>query len=245
MKKSLLTAAVLATAFANCALATEWLPLPSTGYWQHLLHLGGNFVTDMLNDSAGMDGDPLFDNSHGPQSEQSPFPGLVYAFDPGNVFTPSNGDSLAWTALRNAADGAWDVWSTAEWPGGWQQYAYVKYWHVYIYLPGNAPRDVRAHFRHDDDIRAWNNGVLFFERGGWDNDGEWTYDTTLNPGLNSITIKLIQGTGGERMGVRLTDRDNDEMDDLLYGFSPENQPPVVTALAHNAVTLGECLLIDR
>ncbi|MCL1909828.1 MAG: hypothetical protein FWG05_02715 [Kiritimatiellaeota bacterium] len=70
---------------------------------------------------------------------------------------------------------------------------------------------------HDDEIRAWNNGVLFCLLNGSSN-AEQPYDAVLYPGVNSVTIKLREGTGGDYMGIRVTDRLGNTFDDLKYAF---------------------------
>ena len=97
-------------------------------------------------------------------------------------------------------------------PGGAGNYwtpntdGYVKYWHIYVVVPGTADREICWKFRHDDEIRIWNNGTLAVNRGGWDGGGEVSEDGILHAGVNSITIKLHEGAGGDYMGVRVTDR---------------------------------------
>ena len=249
MRKLLTTtlAALLcaASVFAQ-APAGSWQPLPASGYWQHLLHLGANFQQDMFRETPWKTRDPFEENGHGSQTNQLPFPGLALEFDPSDVHPGAqergpSASTLVWTEMTNSESNPDALWSVG---GNYPEY--VKYWHVYILHTGSVDRAVTVWGKHDDGLIAWNNGNVFYSNGAYDGGGApLPFSATLHPGVNSITIKLDQGGGTEYMGMRVTDRDNNPIDDLFYALMPDNPAPVVTALAHNAVTLGECLLIDR
>jgi PKD repeat protein len=193
--------------FARSARALDAVgPLPQ-GYWTTLLYLGENFETDDLAD-AGINHDYLA--SYGGEANQRPVDGLAYT----NLAvsgTTTTGTTLTWTAMEDA-DGFWQ-------PSN-RNY-YVKYWHVYVKVPGNSAREVRFWIRHDDEIRIWNNGALIVSIDGWDGGGEHTADAVLQPGINSLTIKLREGSGGDYMAVRVTDRSGNYFDDLSYQLTPD------------------------
>ena len=235
MKKSMLNAAVLATVFATSAVAADWLPLPATGYWQHLLHLGANFQDDMLTSAWG-GVDPFETHGYGSQTNQFPYPGLALNFPDSAVHGAHNGHGasatqLVWTVMdnENKNNGWWSV--GGDYPN------YVKYWHVYIFLPGEEEREVLVWTRHDDGMWVWNNGVLIFENTQY-NGGDDTALATLYPGVNSITIKLRQDGGGEHMAIRLTYPNWGDMHDLFYGFSLENRAPEVVSFGLDTATLS-------
>ncbi len=204
-------AAVLGVAHA-WGQAGGWRTLPSTGYWQELLHLGADFNNDMLTGKDGIGGDQLATFGCGSQTAQRPWPGLTYAI-PADYVHAGSAANLVWTEVRNAADGSMNAWAPVP-----NKEEYIKYWHIYIFSPDAAERLVMARFKCDDDLRAWNNGSLFCTRDNWDNNVELTYETKLYPGINSITIKLREGTSGDRMAMRLTDRLGNAYSDLKYSL---------------------------
>ena len=194
--------------------AGGWQPLPSTGYWQHLLHLGADFDKDMLADADDKNGngDLLAMFGFGAQTEQRPYHGLEYNFPESRVKSGS-ATNLVWSEIRRAEDGANTFWTPVP-----NQEEYVKYWHIYIHMPDDAERLASARFYNDDQIRAWNNGALFASRDDWDDNQERSYDAKLFPGLNSITIKLREGGSGDRMAMRVTDRFGASFTDLRYAL---------------------------
>lgn len=117
---------------------------------------------------------------------------------------------------------------------------YIKYWHVYVYSP--EERQARMYYRCDDDLYVWCNGTQILKRVGWDaDDNSLNVDFTLAAGVNSIAIKLCEGSGGDHIGLRLTDRENQPFDDLLYSLAPILAPvsaPGVEALTHDTATLA-------
>lgn len=184
-------------------------PLPA-GWWKTLLHLGADFNNHYLNSNQESNRDYDYLSDYGGEASQQPYPGLLYT----NLSAASTGDkSLTWTPLAiTAADGRW---MTSP-----DKHNYVKYWHIYLIVPGSSDRLVRFHYRTDDDLRMWVNGTLAISRNGWDNGAVLTQDGTLYAGLNAITIKLREGSGGDHMAMRVTDRSNADYTDLSYTLSP-------------------------
>ncbi|MGI6495134.1 MAG: right-handed parallel beta-helix repeat-containing protein [Kiritimatiellia bacterium] len=185
--------------------ASVSFPLPQ-GYLTHLLHLGADFHNDYINTSVGGVGDIGADQlaAFGGQTAQRPVGGLVYEDVPGA--TTANGD-LVWTEMEcPRADGLW----TPE-P---DRSNYIKYWHVYIFVPGTEDRPVVFRHYNDDGFRLWNNGTLMASHGGA--GGEYAAAGTLYAGLNSITLKLQEGGGGDYMRLRITDPSGAYYDDLAY-----------------------------
>ncbi len=210
-------------------------PLPA-GWWKTLLHLGADFNNDFINSSQESDRDTDFLAGYGGQANQQPYPDLVY-----NLAAASTGDkNLTWTPLAiTAADGRWMT--------NPDKNSYVKYWHIYINVPGASNREVRFHYRHDDDIRVWNNGALAFFRNGWDGGSAQTYDGTLYAGANAITIKLREGSGGDHMSMRVTDRSNNDYNDLSFTLSLGDfsvYSGLATAVGETTATLnGELMVV--
>ena len=242
MKKSII---VLATAFSMTLASfssAEWLPLPTEGYWQRLLHLGADFYGDYLYQSTS---DLLA--AHGGEANQNPYHGLVYE----NLAGPGNGGStnLTWTIMDNptpinypgiGAAKEW-VWTTGVTANGNGKENYTKYWHINVFSPDKTNRLARLKYRCDDDIFIWNNGAQILDKIGWDDNNTLEKDFILEAGINSMTIKLREGGSGDHMGVRIIDRNGLPFDDLLYslGSALGNVPaPEITALTHSSVALA-------
>lgn len=209
MKRAwVLAAMAVVLAIPASAQVVESGPLPA-GWWKTLLHLGSDVNNHYLASTQESDRDLDFLSGYGGQANQQPYPELVY-----NLAAATTGDkNLTWTALYNSA-------SDGRWMTSPDKSNYVKYWHIYIIVPGTEDRLVRFHYRHDDDIRMWNNGTLALSRNGWDNGNVLTYDGTLHAGVNAITIKLREGGGGDHMAIKVTDRNNVDYSDLSYALSP-------------------------
>lgn len=217
-----LAAAAAMTAFTVPALAVTLSgSLDNSGYWSPLLYLGSNFATEQI--TAGDIGTDYL-AGHGGEANQNPYDGLAYANIPNATANP-----LVWTAMDNPG-GAGNYWTP-------NTDGYVKYWHIYVVVPGAADREICWKFRHDDEIRIWNNGALAVSRDGWDGGGEVSQDGILHAGINSITIKLHEGGGGDYMGVRVTDRSGNALADLTYRFTPQ---PVVLVNPVTASPLYLC-----
>jgi hypothetical protein len=183
------------------------IPLPR-GYFTRLLHLGANFNDHYLNTAAGIgdiDTDQLAD--FGGEANQRPRDGLAYDSVPG----ATTGGPLAWTLMDcPRAGGQWEPTEGRD--------NYIKYWHLYINVPGDAARDVYYRHYNDDALRIWNNGTLMVAHGGA--GGEFATQGVLYPGLNSVTIKLQEGGGGDYMRLRITDLGGSYFDDLTCQFVP-------------------------
>ncbi len=234
MKSHLCLAVLMVTLGVPSSQSAEALygPLPG-GYWQNLLHLGADFQNDHLNSTQQADRDFDFLSGYGGQTSQQPYPGLVY-----NLAAATTGDkNLTWTA-HYRSDGVWQPSNKDN---------YVKYWHLYIIVPGSTGRDVRYHFRHDDDLRMWVNGTLMVSRDGWDGGSVQTQNGALYAGVNAVTIKLREGGGGDIMAMRVTDQSNTNYDDLSFtlslgDFTVDAGP--ATAVGETTATLnGELMVI--
>ena len=227
--KKLMTALLFMTAFMRTALA-DWKPLPpTTDYWQELLHLGASFNNDMLPsfnfDSGKIDWLAHFGNPA--ETDQAPYDGLIYSV-PNRInnaaLDPSNAAPVPvrWTAMVNPAKTPADpnpLWKTNP-----DCNNYIKYWHIYLYVPGSETRSVRFHYRCDDNLYLWQNGEPTLSRINWDNNAVLTYDSTLTPGVNSILIKLREGDSGDHMVIRLTDANNAPFSDILYSLNGAHEP---------------------
>jgi len=169
-------------------------PLPS-GDWTDLLHLGSTYNDRIQNGEAGTD-------YLGGESSIMPAPGTTVADIPGATENP-----MVWTPMHDD-------------DGNWQPNldGYVMYWHIYVISPDE--REVRFHFGHDDDLYVWNNGVKIIDRPGWDGGSDQMEEATLAAGVNSITIKLWEGSGGDRMKIRVTDLNDQPFSDLTYTLTP-------------------------
>ncbi len=189
--------------------STESNPLPN-GYLNRLLHLGADFNNDYISTSVGgvggIDSDQL--SAFGGEVNIRPQDGDTFNDVPGATTTDGK---LTWTVMDcPAADGNWKPLPDRE--------NYIKYWHVYIYVPGKANRQVLFRHNNDDGLRVWVNGSLQVSHGGA--GGEFSSGGTLYPGINSVTIKLQEGGGGDYMALRITDPSGNYFDDLTYQFSP-------------------------
>jgi len=203
-------------------------PLPP-GYWRTLLHLGADFERHHLRSNRTEDINVDFLADYGGEHNQFPYPGLTVELPAAE--TADN--RLVWTAMTNAApDGLWRPHN---------QDNYIKYWHLYIIVPGADARPVRFHYRHDDCIRMWVNGRLTVSRDTWDVGNVYTQDGMLDAGLNSVTIKLREGTGADYMAMRVTDRANADFADLRYALAPDAyliEALPATGVGESTVTLA-------
>ncbi len=176
---------------------------PTTGYMTEMLHLGDN-PTDRILGPLNINSDPLA--NFGGQAFVNPVPGDVYDFSDSGVTTTR--PLMAWTPIH-ADDGFFGDEGVDN---------FEQVYHVYVISPDERP--ARFHIRHDDEVRIWNNGLLAVSRDGWDNGVEVTNDTTLNEGLNSITIKFEDGTGGNYVALGITDEFDSLMSDVYYALGP-------------------------
>ena len=188
------------------ALAWPVYPLDEaegTFYLKNLLHLGQN-PTDRILSPLDINSDPLA--AFGGQARQKPYPGLEYDFTGTGVTVTRN--PMRWTPIFDETgffgDEAIDE--------------FQQVYHVYILSPDT--RDARFHFRHDDEIRAWNNGTLVINRDAWDTMSDQVEDFVLEKGLNSITLKFHEAVGPNHLAVGITTLTDESWGDLLYSLGP-------------------------
>jgi hypothetical protein len=188
------------------ALAWPVYPLDEaegTFYLKNLLHLGQN-PTDRILGPLDINGDPL--SAFGGQARQKPYPGLEYDFTGTGVSVTRN--PMRWTP----------IFDETGFFGDEPIDEFQQVYHVYILSP--EPRQARFHFRHDDEIRAWSNGVLVINRDGWDTMSDQVEDFVLDKGLNSITLKLHEAGGPSHLAVGITTLTDESWGDLLYSLGP-------------------------
>ncbi len=177
------------------------------GYFKDLLHMGKT-AADRVTSPLLIDSDHL--SKFGGETVVNPRPGEEYNFTGTDVTVSAN--PAVWTPLHDDAG----------WFGDEAQDNFIQYYHLYIISPED--RDVCWHFRHDEDIRVWNNGVLVISRDGWDGGLERTYygfaaeETGLTKGVNSLTFKFHEWEGGNYLAVGITDPAGNEFSDLEYSF---------------------------
>ncbi len=182
------------------------------GYIKDLLHMGETNV-DRVTAPLAIATDCL--KTFGGEAKVNPRPDEEYNFTGTDVTVTTN--PAVWTPLHD----------TTGWFGDEGLDNFMQYYHVYIISP--EARDVLWHFRHDDEIRVWNNGVLAVARDSWDGDpgdvaieryfyGQPALGKGLNKGINSLTFKFHDGTEGNYLAVGLTDFAGNEFTDLQYSF---------------------------
>ncbi len=170
------------------------------GYFKELLHLGQS-PTDRLMDRY-LTVDPLL--AFGGEANVTPAPDDAYDFTGTGVSVTTN--PMVWTPVHSD-DGFFSV----------EADNFTQIYHIYIISP--EERAARFHFRHDDEIRIWNNGVLVVSRDGWDSGEEQTQGFALHKGVNSMALKYQQGAGGNHIAVAITDTDDQSFSDLRYSLS--------------------------
>jgi hypothetical protein len=194
---------VLVTVYNFAGLVSPLGP----GYIKDLLHMGAT-AADRVTAPLSVTTDHL--KTFGGEAVVNPRPDEVYDFTGTNVTVTTN--PAVWTPLSDN-DG---------WYGNEAFDNFIQYYHIYIISP--TDRDVQWHFRHDDEIRAFNNGVMAFGRDGWDpgseivRAGPAALAKGLNKGVNSITFKFHDGTGDNYVAVGVTDLDGSEFTDLQYSL---------------------------
>jgi hypothetical protein len=205
--------------------------VPSSGFIQDVLMCGANY-TSRFTSNLDVNYDHLASN--GGQANQNPSAG-----DAINIGGESFADGPAvWTPLHQ--DDGWWFHDMAD--------NYVSYFHVYIISPDQ--RAARCRFRHDDEMRGWNNGSLAIQRDGWDGGSEQAYDFTLFEGINSMTFKIHEGGGGDELAIRFTDRSDAQYTDLQYALSYSDLLPQVRAITYPdppealVVEAGDLLWLD-
>ena len=174
-----------------------------TFYLKNLLHLGQN-ATDRILSPLDINGDPL--SAFGGQARQKPYPGLEYDFTGTGVTVTQN--PMRWTP----------IFDETGFFGDEPIEEFQQVYHVYILSP--EARQARFHFRHDDEIRGWNNGILVINRDGWDAMSDQVEDFSLEKGLNSITLKFREFAGPNHLAVGITTLTDESWGDLLYSLGP-------------------------
>ena len=203
-----------------------WMPMPQN-YWQHLLHLGENIKLDSA-PNAGINIDQL--TEIGGEADAMPHPGMTVTL---------GGKALKWTELRNAPDDA--AGNAVRWNP--ETADLVRYWHIYIFAPGDEERDARIVCQHDDDIKIWLNGAMSASWNGYNYNDMFSEIVTLKPGVNRVLVKLREGGPANMMavGVRMDDTVS-YFTDLLYrlDFSMlAGAPGIVSLTQTNAVISAE------
>ena len=187
-----------------------------TGYWRDLLHLG---QTPADRFTAPLDLD-LTTNDYldkwGGQANVNPVAGEAYDFSDTGITTTVN--PMVWTP-EHEDNGffAWDGRASGAFD------AFGQIYHIYILSP--EPRDARVRYRHDDEMRLFNNGALARGSDGWDNGTEAWGNITLSEGVNSMLLRVEEGDGGNDIAARITDRNDIPYTDLCYALSIPNPLP--------------------
>ncbi len=194
---------VLVTVYNFAGLVSPLGP----GYIKDLLHMGET-AADRVTAPLTVTTDHL--KTFGGEAVVNPRPDQVYDFTGTNVTVTTN--PAVWTPLHDAAG----------WFGDEGVDNFVQIYHIYIISP--TDRDVQWHFRHDDEIRAFNNGVMAFGRDGWDPGSEIVrfgpaaQRRGLDKGINSVTFKFHDGTGANYVAVGVTDVAGNPFTDLQYSL---------------------------
>ena len=95
-------------------------------------------------------------------------------------------------------------------------------WGVYYaYATVNSPgeQEIEIQFSVYDLSKLWVNGLLVFElQNRRRNEGKFTIPVTLNPGKNSILVKISEVRKGEGFSLQITDQNGKPKDnlDILY-----------------------------
>ncbi len=182
------------------------------GYFRDMLHLGAGAV-DRITDPLHIGTDHL--KNFGGEAQVNPRPGGAYDFTGTGVTATTN--PMVWTPLPE--DNGWFMWDGR---AGEALDDFIQYYHLYIISP--EERDVQWHFRHDDEMRIWNNGAPAIVRDGWDGGveivrfGVGAIGAGLKKGVNSLTLKLHEWGGANYLALRVTDLDGNEFTDLQYSL---------------------------
>ena len=213
-------------AFGGAAIADNgWMALPDNGYWQHLLHLGENIKLDFAPE-VGIDTDQLM--ALGGEADVMPYPGMSVTL---------GGKELKWSALRNAPDGT--TGDASRWNPATANL--IRYWHIYIFVPGNVDRTARFAYQHDDEIRVWLNGAVAVSQNGYNYSDQFSQSVTLKPGVNRVLIKIHEGgpTNMMAIGLRMDDGTT-YFSDFLYrlDYSMLAGAPSVTSLTQTDAVIS-------
>jgi hypothetical protein len=182
------------------------------GYFKDLLHMGET-ATDRVTAPLVIGTDHL--KTFGGQASVNPRPGEPYDFTGTDVMVSTK--PAVWAPLR--AHNGWFM-SSARPAEALDNF--IQYYHLYVISPED--RDVQWHFRHDDEIRIWNNGVTAILKDDADEGveivryGFAATGTGLKKGVNSLTVKFHDGIGVNHLAVGITDPDGNEFTDLQYSL---------------------------
>jgi hypothetical protein len=161
-----------------------------------MLHLGSTLQQNIPTAYCNIDSDIFQAHGHGSEANIRPFDGMTVDLGAAGTYT--------WTEMTVDASGMWK-------PDTDQ---YVAYFHIYLVVPGADTREVRYRFYHDDHLKVFCNGRQIY-RQNYDGQ-EHVCDDYLSPGVNSITIKLQEGGGGDYVRVSMTDRNDQFFTDISY-----------------------------
>jgi len=182
------------------------------GYFKELLHLGNTNI-DRITAPLNINNDAL--EKWGGECCVNPRPGEPYDFTDTALETTVN--PMVWTPEHT--NNGWFMWDgrPSEALDNFQQI-----YHLYIISPEN--RNVIWHFRHDNGLRIWNNGVLVVvrDRGDYGQEqhqiGLVSAGWALSKGVNSISLKFEEGGWANYLAVCVTDLDGNEFSDLSYSL---------------------------
>ncbi|MBD3391711.1 MAG: hypothetical protein GF418_06595 [Chitinivibrionales bacterium] len=171
------------------------------GYLKHLM---------CLEDESGSPylplGDGFIDSDFlGDEGANVPEPGLEETV---------NGVSCTW-AERTDGDG---IWGDDHGRDG-----FVAYWAITVVSPTSQTAYLR--YRHDEDLKIWQNGKVVLQVSGWDQHQEKQSSAiALQEGDNAFLIKLVEVGGENTFGMRLADADGNDIDNLSYYFGTRINP---------------------
>ncbi len=236
--KCLALAALAAGAamFANADGASTGLTPFTGGVLRDLLHLGSAENVNLPNSLGKIGDDILF--SVGGEVNVRPRPGDTVSL---------GGTDYVWTALHNARDNG--RWCDNVGDG------YVAYFHVYLYVEGTASKSVRWKFSHDDGMRVWVNGELLHKDDVYV-EAKHNEVGVLQPGINSVLLKLEEGSGGDFLYAELNGYDpGTETDIALTGVSYSTDVPPTFVIsctetgsqdftASGQVSISMCPIVD-
>ncbi len=188
----------------------ETKPLPAY-YFRDLLHLGNTPEDRFLSPlDLNLDTNDYLANWGG-QANVNPVQGEAYDFIDTGITTTVN--PMIWTPAHYD-DGFF---------GDEELDNFGQIYHIYVFSPDT--RDARIRMRFDDECRVLDNGLVVFSREAWDGGSEDAEDFSLNEGINSMTLRFEDGTGGNFIAARLTDRNDVPYTDLSYALSVRSPLP--------------------
>ena len=240
--KKLMFAPLIAAAFAHLAFAS-WELIPA-GPWQTMLHLGADYNADMIPSNNDLGTDHLLNYTGVSEMNQFPAAGDVVSLphykNLPEVNVQTNPDTVAredfvWTVVTNPA-------SLSAPAANWTPPAfdhYIKYLHAYLFVDSDVNQNVRFYACSDDDLRVWVNGSQKFSQGY--TGGMTVRTATLSPGIQSVTIKFRESTGGQFFGIYMTDSEGAALTNVYYSLNAfiSNVPaPEVVSLTEQSALLA-------